>query len=73
MVHALSLTYDAIAGNSDTLETDTTTLSCVTIDSVSFLKCSCEYKISINAELTLYGRDILFCPKCGKKIINFDY
>jgi DNA-directed RNA polymerase subunit RPC12/RpoP len=68
LVGAMTMAYDAIAGNTDILEKKIIQLKSIQEGEHNILECSCGYKILNNPELTLSERNINFCPKCGNKV-----
>jgi DNA-directed RNA polymerase subunit RPC12/RpoP len=72
LVGALTMAYDAIAGNESRLEVKEVTMKEVIIDEKHLLECTCGYQLLMHEEFSLSERNINFCPSCGKKIINED-
>jgi len=71
LVGALTLAYDAMAGNTDRLEKEITILKEIVTECGDLAyECKCGFKLARVKDINLSDRDINYCPKCGKKIEN---
>ena len=70
LVGALTMAYDAIAGNKIEIENKEVTFNKMIEDGKYFLKCTCGFKLLFQEEYSLSEMNINFCSSCGKKIKN---